>query len=117
MNLRLEAPVLALEPGEILSLDDACGMRIHAREGTVWVTEEGERRDFVVGPGEAFRVRRGGRTLVQAMAAALVALRAGDLPCIDRHAPAPWPLEPAPVLPSVDDRLLEARARANGGGV
>jgi hypothetical protein len=44
----------------------------------VWITEEGEPRDFVVGPGEAFLVTRAGRTLVQAMAPAHVALRRED---------------------------------------
>ena len=74
MNLQLEAPVLALEAGQLLSLDDACGTSIHSRAGTLWITEEGEPRDFVVGPGEAFLVSRPGRTLVQAMAPAHVAL-------------------------------------------
>jgi len=75
MNLQIEAPVLALETGQLLSLDDARGTSIQSRLGTVWITEEGELRDFVVGPGEAFLVTRPGRTLVQAMAPAHVALR------------------------------------------
>ncbi len=58
MNLRVEAPVLSLEAGQFLSLDDACGTRIQSNEGTVWITEEGEPRDFVVGPGEAYVVTR-----------------------------------------------------------
>ena len=81
MNLQLEAPVLALEAGQIFSLDDACGTSIQAWAGTVWITEEGEPRDFVVGPGEAFVVTRAGRTLVQAVAPARVALRDGPMPC------------------------------------
>lgn len=81
MNLRLEAPVLSLDPGQFISLDDACGTHIRSCEGTVWITEEGERRDFVVGPGDAFLVTRPGRTLVQAMVAARIALRATDMPC------------------------------------
>jgi hypothetical protein len=47
----------------------------------VWITEEGEPRDFVVGPGEAFVVTRPGRTVVQAMAATRVALRGEAMPC------------------------------------
>jgi hypothetical protein len=75
MNLRLESPVLALEAGQILSLDDARGTRIQPREGTVWITEEGEAKDHIVGAGDAFLVTRGGRTLVQAMVDSRVALR------------------------------------------
>jgi hypothetical protein len=81
MNLQLEVPVLELETGQLVTLDDACGTRIHAREGTVWITEEGEPRDFVVGPGEAFLITRPGRTLVQAMATAHVALSDEAFPC------------------------------------
>lgn len=81
MNLRLEAPVLSLEPGQLVALDDARGTRIQPERGTVWITEEGEPHDFVVGPGEAFLVRRAGRTLVQAIDASLVALRDASALC------------------------------------
>lgn len=108
MNLQLEAPVLALEAGQIFSLDDACGTSIEAQAGTVWITEEGEPRDFVVGPGEAFLVTRPGRTLVQAMAPAQVALRDEDVSCI----PERLPLEPTPGFRDGDDFLLDARSRA-----
>ena len=111
MNLQLEAPVLALETGQIFSLDNACGTSIQPRRGTVWITEEGEARDFVVGPGEAFLVTRRGRTLVQAMAPAHVALRGKEA----RAAPQPLPLEPAPQCRTDDESLLDARYRAHRG--
>ena len=38
MHLDLESPVLALEPGEVITLDDARGVTIKARLGTLWVT-------------------------------------------------------------------------------
>ena len=76
MNLRLDAPVLALAAGQLLSLDDARGTRILPRDASLWVTEEGGPQDYVVGPGEAFVVTRGGLTLVQALAATRVALAA-----------------------------------------
>ena len=81
MNLRLDSPDLCLAAGQLLSLDDASGMRILPSAGTLWITEEGEPRDFVVGPGEAFVVTRAGRTLVQAVGPARVTLRAGPMPC------------------------------------
>ena len=80
MNLRLDSPDLCLEAGQLLSLDDAGGMRILPRAVTLWITEEGEPRDFVVGPGEAFVVTRAGLTLVQAVVPARVALRDGPMP-------------------------------------
>jgi hypothetical protein len=99
MKLGLDSPVLTLEAGQLLSLDDALGTRIHAREGSLWITEEGEAQDFIVGAGESFVVRRAGRTLIQAMAASRVALRDED---------------PRGVAGELlgEERLLEARFRA-----
>ena len=75
MELHLNAPVLALEPGQVVTLDDAAGTRIHARSGTVWVTEEGDSDDHIVAPGQTLVVARGGRTLVQALQPACIALQ------------------------------------------
>lgn len=79
MNLTVESPILTLAAGQYFALDDACGTRIEPFEGTLWITEEGESRDFVVAAGEAFVVARPGRTLVQALAASRVELRDEDL--------------------------------------
>jgi hypothetical protein len=98
MNLRLESPVLDLEAGQLLSLDDARGTRIQAREGTVWITEEGEPQDFVVESGQSFVVKGRGRTLVQAMVDSRVALRDGPRPGTADEALG-------------EERLLEARFR------
>ena len=75
MTLNLERPMIALEAGQLLTLDDAAGTRIVARLGTVWVTEEGNPEDHIVGPGETLLIGRDGRTLLQAMQPAWVALQ------------------------------------------
>jgi hypothetical protein len=75
MELLVRAPVLDLTEGEVLTLIDAEGTRIAARGGRVWVTEEGDRRDHIVGEGQDFVVDRPGRTVVQALEAARVAIR------------------------------------------
>lgn len=67
MQVTLRKPQVALDAGEVLTLDDAAGTRIQARLGEVWITEEGSPKDHVLGPGEAFTVARGGRTVVQAI--------------------------------------------------
>ena len=74
MHLQLHTPLLSLEPGQVVTLDDAQGTRIVARTGTVWVTEEGEGRDHIVGPGDALIVARPGRTVVQALQSAWISL-------------------------------------------
>ena len=75
MELSLKAPVLALEAGQVVTLDDAAGTRIEARSGTVWVTEEGDRDDHIVSPGQTLVVTHDGRTLVQALQPAWIALQ------------------------------------------
>jgi hypothetical protein len=74
MQLQLKRPVIALEPGQVVTLDDAQGTRILARSGTVWVTEEGEPRDHVVDAGDALVVARPGRTVVQALTPSWISL-------------------------------------------
>lgn len=75
MVLQLDQPVLALEPGQVVTLDDAAGTRIEARSGTVWVTEEGDADDHIVAPGQSLVVTHDGRTLVQALQPAWIALQ------------------------------------------
>ena len=75
MTLNLHFPVLALEPGQVMTLEDAAGTRIEARSGTVWVTEEGDSVDHIVAPGETLVVTHDGRTLVQALKPAWIALQ------------------------------------------
>jgi hypothetical protein len=77
MQLKVKAPVLALAAGQILTLDDAKGLSIFARSGTVWVTEEGNPDDHIVGPGDTLTVAHPGRTLVQAIDPAWISLAEG----------------------------------------
>ena len=74
MKLDLQDPVLALGEGEVLTLDDVEGLRIQARAGTVWVTEEDDAQDHIVHAGDALVVAHPGRTVVQALAPAWIRL-------------------------------------------
>ena len=75
MELHIDRPLIALETGQVVTLDDAAGTRVSARYGAVWVTEEGNPNDHIVEPGQELVVRRGGRTVVQALQPAWVALQ------------------------------------------
>ena len=75
MDMIIESPVLALEPGQVVTLDDAAGVRIRSKEGIVWVTYEDSLRDMIVGPGETLVITRNGRTVVQALQATHVAVQ------------------------------------------
>jgi hypothetical protein len=67
VDLIIEHPILSLEPGQVLTLNDAQGVRIRATSGTVWVTYEGNFNDMIVEPGRTLVIARNGRTVVQAM--------------------------------------------------
>ena len=78
MNLSLHTPELALDTGQVLSLDDAEGVRIRARTGTVWVTEEGSVKDYIVAAGDTLIVEHAGRTVVQALQPAWISIGEGE---------------------------------------
>jgi hypothetical protein len=75
MDLIIEHPVLALEPGQVVTLDDAKGVRIRATDGAVWVTYEDSANDLIVEPGRTLVIARNGRTVVQAMQSAHLAVQ------------------------------------------
>ena len=75
MERDLENPWVSLAAGEVLSLDDAEGLRIHARIGTLWITEEDDVEDHIIGPGDALVIEKPGRTVVQALAPARLLIR------------------------------------------
>jgi Protein of unknown function (DUF2917) len=67
MRLKVSSSKVVLNPGQVLTIDDARGVHIRPKAAKVWVTEEGDCSDFVVAPGEDFVVSHAGRTLVQAI--------------------------------------------------
>lgn len=75
MHLNVTSSKVVLEPGQVLTLENAKGVRILPRGARVWITEEGECSDFVVNPGEEFVVAHPGRTVVQAIDTTWIDLR------------------------------------------
>ena len=74
MPTQIHNPLVALQPGQVISLDDAEGLCIRARSGTVWVTEEGDLDDHIVRAGAMRVVAHPGRTVVQALAPSWISL-------------------------------------------
>ncbi len=56
-----------INPGEVLRLRDAAGRHLTVVQGTVWITQHGDRRDPVLESGASFRFDRNGLSLVQAL--------------------------------------------------
>ncbi|MFZ3322743.1 MAG: DUF2917 domain-containing protein [Usitatibacter sp.] len=85
MQVNAQAPALFLEHGEVLTLDDAEGVRIGARTGMVWVTQEGRFQDDIVSPGDAIVVTNAGRTIVQALRPAWITIAPRPEAANDAH--------------------------------
>jgi DUF2917 family protein len=79
MELKANTARLELKAGEVVTLDDAVGASVQARLGSVWITEEGDVRDIVLGPGEQRVIARAGRTLIQAMQTSWISIRTKQL--------------------------------------
>ena len=58
---------ISMARGELLRLKEAAGQVIRLDAGRLWITHEDEGIDYLVEPGESFRVRASGLTLVGAL--------------------------------------------------
>jgi hypothetical protein len=70
--------VTVLQPGQVLRLRDAVGHRITGLRGEIWITQENDRRDVILTPGEGFVLDRPGLALAQAV---------GDVALLAEEAP------------------------------
>ena len=62
MNNRL----LRLSHGDLVEFPDARGTTLHVARGRVWITQERDRRDIVLGAGDTFTLERDGMTVAEA---------------------------------------------------
>lgn len=75
MNIRLRHAPICLPKGQAALLDDARGAWVRCRGGSVWVTQEGDRRDVVLEPGDDILIERDGMAVVTALTDASVDVR------------------------------------------
>ena len=74
MKIKFSASGIVLAPGQLLNLEHAAGTRIASRDGSVWITQDGDLRDIVLDAGEAFELDRDSPVIVQAIGTALVTI-------------------------------------------
>jgi hypothetical protein len=89
MNHRLHpSPTTELTRGQLLRLRDERGRGIAVISGSVWLTQDADDRDILLGPGQSFVLDRPGLAIVQA-------LQDTGLMVFDARAPQPrrsaWP--------------------------
>lgn len=86
MNLELNQDGVCMKPKQLLKVRGGVGHTIVCHSGSVWVTQERDRRDIVVGAGESFALDRSGLALVQAFEQSAISIAR---PAPRRRAPAP----------------------------
>jgi len=67
MNLELDQDGLCLKRSQLLKVRGGSGHNIVCHSGSVWVTQDRDQRDIVLGAGESFALDRDGLALVQAL--------------------------------------------------
>jgi Protein of unknown function (DUF2917) len=103
MNNRL----LKLVNGDLLELADARGTTLHVKRGTLWVTQQRDRRDVVLGPGDVWTVERYGLTVAEARSdAAVVVIGNGLADASVRSRQVRWRERLAQWLARIGDRHL-----------
>jgi hypothetical protein len=76
MKASISTARLVLARGETLNLDGAEGARIINHRGSVWITQNGDLRDIVLGDGESFELDRPTPAIVQAFECSSVTVAA-----------------------------------------
>ena len=74
MNNRL----IQLSRGDFIGLPDARGTTLRVGRGSLWITQENDRRDVVLTSGDAWTVERDGLTLAEARGDASLLLIGGN---------------------------------------
>ena len=66
MNIELNQDGICMKPKQVVKVRGGVGHSIVCHSGTVWVTQDGDRRDIILRAGESFTLDRRGPALVQA---------------------------------------------------
>ena len=86
MKIEFSSSGVLMAKDQTLKLPTAAGVRIASQRGTVWITQDGDRRDIVLSAGESVVLERTTSTIVQAIEPALITM--ADPVKASRRAPA-----------------------------
>ena len=79
---------LRLEHKALYSLPDAAGLAVTCDQGVVWLTVDGDPRDFVLEAGETFESPDRARVLIYALARSQIRIADADAAAAPAAAPA-----------------------------
>ncbi|MGQ0655741.1 MAG: DUF2917 domain-containing protein [Betaproteobacteria bacterium] len=75
--------IIELPAQAVLPVDQTRGASVRCLEGVLWITEEGNRNDYVVQSGEVFQLSGDGRAVIQALHPSRVAVDAVVAAAVD----------------------------------
>lgn len=78
MHIETIRSTVTLARDSLLAVRDGAGTRIICRSGSLWITQEGEIKDTIVGPTDSFTLRKSGLTLVTALQSSSLTLMGPD---------------------------------------
>lgn len=103
---------LPLVRGSLVRIEDGRDMLVYVWSGSIWITQEGDRRDRYVAAGGWFRITASGLTLISALGRSAIALtspyEAGFAERVDVVRAGTGQVEPIFVMPG---KLAALRAR------
>ena len=67
MQIELRTGAVQLGPNQTLKVVDGAGSTLCALEGALWITEENQAQDIILEPGNCYRLRHPGTTLVNSL--------------------------------------------------
>ncbi len=85
MDIRIDDSCFDLRAHQIARFDDAPGVAVLCLRGELWLTQDGDLNDVILGPGEHFTFDRRGLALVEALKASSLRIA---MP-VERRAEAP----------------------------
>jgi hypothetical protein len=99
---------IGMARGSLARIDDGRGLALEVWDGELWITQQGDRRDYFVKPGQRFAIDREGGVLAYALRASHVTLTA--------PVPAHYARRITLMAPDRDGaRVVYDRAREAGG--
>jgi hypothetical protein len=67
MNIKFDRAGVRLEADRFLRLQQCQGTRVECRSGSLWITQDRDARDYVLGPGDALELEHTGDAIIFAL--------------------------------------------------
>ena len=67
MNIKFDHAGVRLEADQLLKLQQCKGTRVECRSGALWITQDNDARDYILGPGQTLELEHGGDAVVFAL--------------------------------------------------